>query len=176
MLRILDPVPVVPDSLGFSDLALVGFGFLGVTFASVGALLVVRRPENAVGWVMVLIGASHGLAVLAGAVTYSAVADGPAGATSAGFAGWLTVLFVMLGTLLAGLGFIFPTGRGHTPAWDRLIRIGAVTSMCILIIVFLIRPGPLQVFPTIDNPFGFGPDLRSILGRRSRRSSLPLER
>ena len=35
-LRIVDPVPFVPDALGFSVLALVGFEFLGVTFASVG--------------------------------------------------------------------------------------------------------------------------------------------
>ena len=163
-LRIVDPVPVVPDSLGFSDPALVGFGFLGIAFASVGALLVVRRPQNAVGWVMVLIGASNALACLAGAVTYSAVADGPAGAATAGFAGWLTVLFTMTGSLVIGLGFIFPTGRGHTPAWDRLIRIGAVTLLCILVVLFLIRPGPLQIFATIDNPFGVGPDFRSILG------------
>ena len=32
--------------------------------------------------------------------------------------------------------------------------------------VFLIRPGPLHVFPTIDNPFGVGPDLRPWLGDR----------
>ena len=164
VLRVADPVPVVPDSLGFSDPALVGFGFLGVTFASVGALLVLRRPENAVGWVMVLIGASNALACLTGAMTYSAVADGPAGAARAGFAGWLTVLFVMMGSLVFGLGFIFPTGRGHTPAWDRFIRIGAVALLCALVVLILIRPGPLQVFASIDNPFGIGPDVRSLLG------------
>jgi hypothetical protein len=164
VLRVADPVPVVPDSLGFSDPALVGFGFLGVAFASVGALLVLRRPENAVGWVMVLIGASNALACLTGAMTYSAVADGPAGAARAGFAGWLTVLFVMMGSLVFGLGFIFPTGRGHTPAWDRFIRIGAVALLCALVVLILIRPGPLQVFASIDNPFGIGPDVRSLLG------------
>lgn len=165
-LRIVDPVPVIPDALGFGDPALVGFEFLGVTFASVGALLVVRRAENAVGWCMVLIGAGNALAGLTAAVTFSAVADGPAGAATAGFAGWLTVLFTMIGGLVIGLGFIFPTGRGHTPAWDRLIRIGAVTLLCMIVVLFLIRPGPLQLFATIDNPFGIGPDLRSIFGPR----------
>ena len=33
-----------------------------------------------------------------------------------------------------------------------------------LIFLVLIRPGPLQVFATIDNPFGFGPDIRALLG------------
>jgi hypothetical protein len=33
-------------------------------------------------------------------------------------------------------------------------------------IFFLIRPGPLHLFPEFDNPFGFGPDLRPIFGPR----------
>jgi hypothetical protein len=163
-LRIFDPVPLIPDAFGFTDLALVGFEFLGVTFAAVGALLVIRRPENAVGWLMVLIGAGNALAGLTGSVTSSAVADGPEGATIAGLAGWLTNLFVMLGGLVIGLGFIFPTGRGHTPAWDRFVRFGAIVLLLMLIFVVLIRPGPLQVFATIENPFGFGPDLRKLFG------------
>jgi hypothetical protein len=163
-LRIVDPVPMIPDALGFSDLALVGFEFFGVTFASVGALLVIRRPENAVGWCMVLIGAGNALAGLTGGVTSSAVADGPAGTTIAGLAGWLTNLFVMLGGLVIGLGFIFPTGRGHTPAWDRFVRFGAIALLWMLVFLVLIRPGPLQVFASIENPFGFGPDIRPLLG------------
>ena len=163
-LRVLDPVPVVPDSLGFSDPALVSFEFLGLAFASVGALLVVRRPENAVGWFMVLIGVCNALAGLTAAVTFSAVAAGPAAAPIAELAGWLSVLFAMTGALVFGLGFIFPTGRGHTPAWDRFIRFGAVNLVWILVVFFLIRPGPLQVVPSIENPFGIGPDLRPIFG------------
>ena len=83
---------------------------------------------------------------------------------SAGLAGWLTVLFTTIGGLLFGLGFIFPTGRGHTPAWDRVVRLGAVAFPFILVVGFLIRPGPLQLFPTIDNPFGVGPDFRPVFG------------
>jgi hypothetical protein len=163
-LRIVDPVPIIPDALGFSDLALVGFEFLGVTFASIGALLIVRLPENAVGWLMVLIGAGNALAGLTAAVTFSAVADGPAGAATASYAGWLSGLFVMIGALVIGLGFIFPTGRGHTPGWDRLNRIGLVIFLFILVVLILFRPGPLQVVPSIDNPFGIGPDIRSVFG------------
>jgi len=64
------------------------------------------------------------------------------------------------------LGFIFPTGRGQTPAWDRMIRLGAVSWPLMFTILFLIRPGPLHLFPFLDNPFGFGPDLRPIFGPR----------
>jgi len=164
VVRIVDPVPLQPGMFGFSVAALGGLELLGVTFALVGALLVVRVPGNAVGWCMVVIGDGHTLGGLAAAVTGSAVADGPAGVATAGVAGWLTVLFISIGGMVFGLGFIFPTGRGHTPPWDRLIRLGAVMTPVMLVFLFLIRPGPLQLFPTIDNPFGVGPDLRPLFG------------
>jgi hypothetical protein len=165
-LRIVDPVPLLPGTFGFGVTALVGFELLGISFASVGGLLVVRRPENAVGWCMVVIGEGYAFGGLFAVITGSAAADGPAGAATAGLAGWLTVFFTTLGGLVFGLGFIFPTGRGHTPAWDRLIRVGVVTWPILFAIVFLFRPGPLHLFDTIDNPFGIGPDLRPFLGPR----------
>jgi hypothetical protein len=144
--------------------ALVGFEVLGVTFAAVGALLVVRRPENAVGWCMVLIGDGYALAGLTAVVTLIAVADGPSGAARAGLAGWLTVFFTTIGGLVFVLGLIFPTGRGHTPTWDRMLRLMAITWPALAVVLFLVRPGPLHVFATIDNPFGVGPDLRVFFG------------
>jgi hypothetical protein len=70
----------------------------------------------------------------------------------------------MVGGLIFVLGLIFPTGRGATPAWDRFVVIGAIAFPVLIVVFFLLRPGPLQVFPTIDNPFAFGPDLRPIFG------------
>lgn len=164
VLRMVDPAPLLPGVFGFGPTALVGLELLGVTFASVGAVLVVRRPGNAVGWCMVLIGVGYALGGLSAAITGSAVADGPAGAATAGLAGWFTVFFTTIGGLVFGLGFIFPTGRGHTPTWDRFLRLGALGFPVISAFVFLIRPGPLHLFSTIDNPFGIGPDLRPFLG------------
>ncbi len=164
-LRIVDPAPLLPGLYGFGPMALIGLELLGVTFASVGAVLVVRRPGNAVGWCMVLIGVGHALGGLSGAIAGSAVADGPAGAATAGLAGWFTVFFITtMGGLVFGLGFIFPTGRGHTPAWDRCIRFAAIGYPFMSVFVFLIRPGTLHLFSTIDNPFGIGPDLRPLFG------------
>jgi hypothetical protein len=169
-LRIVDPAPLLPGTFGFGVAALGGLELLGVTFALVGALLVVRVPGNAVGWCMVIIGDGYALGGLAAAITSSATADGPAGAATAAFAGWLTVFFTTIGGLVFGLGFIFPTGRGHTPAWDRAVRIGAVVSPFLFTILFLVRPGPLHLFPTMDNPFGIGPDLRPFFGPQVSRS------
>lgn len=164
-LRIADPAPLLPGVFGFGPTALVGMELLGVTFAAVGALLVIRRPGNAVGWCMVLIGDGYALGGLGAAITASAVADGPAGAATAGLGGWFTVFFTTIGGLVFGLGFIFPSGRGHTPAWDRFIRLLAIGFPVVSLFVFLFRPGPLHLFATIDNPFGVGPDLRPLLGQ-----------
>jgi hypothetical protein len=164
ILRIGDPAPLLPGSFGFGPTALVGMELLGVTFAVVGALLVVRRPGNAVGWCMVLIGDGYALGGLGAAITASAAADGPAGAATAALAGWFTVFVTTIGGLVFVLGFIFPTGRGHSPAWDRFIRLGAIWFPVISLFTFLIRPGPLHLFSTIENPFGIGPDLRPLLG------------
>ena len=164
ILRIGDAAPLLPGSFGFGPTALVGMELLGVTFAVVGALLVVRRPGNAVGWCMVLIGDGYALGGLGAAITASAAADGPTGAATAALAGWFTVFVTTIGGLVFVLGFIFPTGRGHSPAWDRFIRLGAIWFPVISLFTFLIRPGPLHLFSTIENPFGIGPDLRPLLG------------
>src|SRR6476660_2366781 len=70
-LRIVDPVPQIPSTFGFGDVALFGFCVLGVAFAAVGALLVVRRPGNVIGWLMVMIGVGYAVGVFWAAVTFS---------------------------------------------------------------------------------------------------------
>lgn len=166
-LRIADPVPQLPSTFGFGDTALVGFAVLGVAFASVGALLVVRRSANLVGWVMVMIGVGYAVGILFAAITFSLAAHPSTVAwLDLRVTAWLTVLFTSIGGLVFALGFIFPTGRGQTPAWDRGLKIAACLTPVMFVTVFLIRPGPLHVFPTIDNPFGVGPDLRPFLGDR----------
>ena len=162
-LRIVDPVPVVQNPFGFGDVALVGFGVMGIAFASVGTLLVVRRPRNAIGWCMVLIGVGHAVGIFAAAATYSMIAVGTQEALrTAQLTGWVTSLFITMGGFLFSIGFIFPTGRGHTPRWDRFVRLFLISGPVALLMIVL-QPGPLSVFPTIENPVGLGPDLRSTL-------------
>jgi hypothetical protein len=163
-LRIADPAPIVQSGFGFGDIALVGFEVMGVAFASVGGLLMIRRPRNAVGWCIVVIGTSYAVGGAFAAVTYSVMAIGTADAARAAqFTGWCTALFTTLGGVLFGIGFIFPTGRGHTPRWDVFVALMAASGLLFLA-MNAIQPGPLNVFPTIENPIGFGPDLRSLIG------------
>jgi MFS family permease len=164
-LRIVDPAPMLPSTFGFGDTALVGIAVLGVSFAAVGALLVVRRSGNIIGWIMVAIGDGYAIGIFLSALTLSLAAHPSAiGWLDLGVSAWLTVLFIGIGGLVFALGFIFPTGRGQTPAWDRGLKVAAILTPFMFVTVFLLRPGPLYLFPTIDNPFGIGPDLRPWLG------------
>ena len=160
-LRILRPVPVVPNTFGLADSGIVAFAILGIAWATIGAMLVVQRPQNRVGRYMVVVGVGYALGILAAAITFGAVADHDA--VLAGVAGWATVLLSSIGGLLIYLAFIFPTGRGHTPGWERAGRLFLVI-MAAALGYLLIRPGRLHLFPTIENPFGFAPELESAVG------------
>lgn len=160
-IRAVDPAPIVDNTFGMSPPGLVAFVVFGISWATVGALLMIRVPDNIVGAVMTLIGAGYALSILAAAVTFSASAAGNANLAQA--AAWWTVLLSSTGGLTLYLAFIFPTGHGHTPAWDRVGRV----FLAVLTVVFvwlLVQPGRLHLFPTIDNPITGGPDLRPLLG------------
>jgi len=79
--------------------------------------------------VLFLIGVVHGLAVFAGAATTSLVAVGTQAALrSAQLTGWLTFFLVSVGGFLFSVGFIFPTGRGHTPRWEAFVRLVVIVA------------------------------------------------
>jgi hypothetical protein len=74
--------------------------------------------------------------------------------------GWATVLCTNIGAAVFAIGFIFPTGRAQSPRWATLIRL----SWPFLLVFgagITFQPGPLHLFPTLQNPFGFGPDFRA---------------
>jgi hypothetical protein len=159
-LRIADPAPVIPNTFGMDDPRMVVFAILATAWASVGAVLVIKRPENRVGQYALLVGVAYALSILAGAVTFSATADGSeVGRRVAPIAAWLTVLTAAITGFVLYVPLVFPTGRGYTPAWDLVRRIFLI-SLFVFWVSILTQPGPLQLFPGIENPFGVGPDLR----------------
>ena len=151
--------PVV-GAFGFGEAAMVGYVIEGLTWASIGAVLVLRRPENAVGWLMVLVGVGYSLSQLTVSMTFAFAAEGTAqGDRLAQVAGWVTVLLQLVAILQIAIGFLFPTGRAQSHRWGRFMRVFWAFSI-VFVVLGLTQPGPLQLVPSVDNPFGFGPDLR----------------
>ena len=136
-------------SMGFAGLALTI-----MTNASVGAVLMVKRPGNVVGTILTLTAdlmAATLLGWVAGATL--TVQRGPhdtlAGLVSVvGAVGFLPSL-VLTGPLLA---MLFPTGRLPSPRW-RWPLAGIVAAGVIGSTIVVARPGPM-VGTAVDSPFG----------------------
>jgi hypothetical protein len=166
IVRVVRPAPILPTTFGVGASNLVAIAVLGITWAAVGALLVVRRPANPVGRIMVVVGVALAVSVLTVAVTFAALAEGTdTGRAVASLVGGLTGLLTPMLMLLFYLPLIFPTGHGHTPRWDVMGRVFLSIGL-IAGAVLVLQPGDVHLLPGIPNPVGFGPDLRPILGDR----------
>lgn len=160
VVRLVAGAPFLPVTFGFGPAAMVAFIVLGLSWASIGAFLMIRRPGNAVGLVMVVAGTGYALSMFFLALTLAFAAEGtPAGMRRAELAGWTTVLCTQVGSAIFLIGFIFPTGRAQSAPWARLVRL-AWPFLTLFGAALLLQPGPLHLFPTLHNPFGLGPDFR----------------
>lgn len=159
VVRFVSPAPFI-GGFGFNSATMTGYAIQGVMWATIGALLIVRRPDNSVGWLMVPLGVGYALSQLTVAVTFSFAAEGnPQSDRFAQIAGWVTVLLQLVTMLQFAIGFVFPSGRVQSRAW-RMVMGGFWVFAVAFAVISLIQPGPLQLIPALDNPFGFGPDLR----------------
>ena len=160
LVRFVAPAPFITEAFGYGGATMVGYVIAGLTWTSIGALLVIRRPDNAVGWVMVPVGVGYVLSQASVALTFVLAAQGtPQSTYLAQIAGWTTVLLQLVTVLLFAIGFIFPAGHAQSPRWARFMRIFWAFAG-VIVVVTLTQPGPLQLVPALQNPFGVGPDLR----------------
>lgn len=160
VVRLVSQAPFLPAAFGFDPGSMVAFIAMGLSWTSIGAILVARRPENLVGRLVILSGMGYALAMFFVALTFAFAVDRTAnGLRLAGLTGWATVLCTQSGALAFVIGFIFPTGRPQSPRWAWVVRL-----LWLMIFIFsaivLLQPGTLHLFPTLQNPFGIGPDLR----------------
>ena len=165
VIRALYPFPLVANTGGLGPASIVAGVVLGVAWATVGALLMARRPANVVGRWVLLVGFGYAASMLTLAAMSATVDHGQADVEVTRVFGWLTGLFSLLATGVFYLAVIFPTGRGHSPRWSIAGRIFLVFAIAAATTV-LTQPGPLQLLPSFDNPFGFGFDLRPLFGER----------
>jgi hypothetical protein len=160
LVRYVAPAPFITEAFGYGGATMLGYVIAGLSWASIGALLVVRRPDNAVGWLMVPVGVGYVLSQVSVALTFVFAAQGnPQSAYLAQIAGWATILLQLVTVFQVAIGFIFPSGRAQSPRWAGFMRI-FWTFAGVIVVISLTQPGPLQLIPVLENPFGFGPDLR----------------
>ena len=160
LVRFVSPTPFVTGMFGYNGATMVGFLISGLSWASIGALLVIRRPGNAIGWLMVVVGVGFAQSQLSIALTSTfAAEDTLQGERLAQIAGWATVLLQLVGIFQIAIGFLYPDGRVQSRRWGLFMR-GFWALAGLFVVTSLTQPGPLQLVPALQNPFGFGPDLR----------------
>lgn len=133
----------------------VSFVAASLAFATVGAMVAARVPENSIGWIFCLTGVALGVADFgsqyADQMLFISSDPLPGGRTAA----WLQELGLAPSFGLLGLALLlFPDGRLPSRGW-RPVRWLALTGIGLSVIATGLHPGPLvEPFAGVSNPLG----------------------
>jgi len=136
------------------------FAFMVLVFPATGALIASRRPQNAIGWVMVSLGAVgiiaegllayavYGLEIRPGSLPGTDVALALGGPESP-----MWIFFIMLSG--AFLLLLFPDGRLPSRGW-RPWAWFCIAATVVPFVALLVQPYEFvkEGFPGVHNPFG----------------------
>lgn len=155
---LLDPVYLSSDSVAGD----FGIAVLILGFATIGALILARSPENTVGWIFLTIVflyvANQLISDFARFSLIKGQADHFWGLVAAWITSWLGIIFFAFITILPLL--YFPNGRLLSPRWRFYVWF-VISLITIQVIGEMLQPGPMDNFPGFDNPFGI-PAARGI--------------
>ena len=120
-----------------------------------GAFIVVRRPENAIGWLFVLAGLTFAVAILGGELAAFEVRRGSEPGALAVLLAWVSgwSFVPVLSTILFFVPLIYPDGHLLSPRWRWAVALG-VFDILLAAAQAAFQPGPLFGIPSVDNPFG----------------------
>jgi uncharacterized membrane protein YidH (DUF202 family) len=142
---VLRPLPA--ELVNFSGNALdgaVGIVFIGA-FATVGALLAWKRPENPIGWLLSAIGLDYAIAVFS-----MFLAHFPRMVT---LASWLGFLYLLGFGLCALVVLLFPTGKLPSRRW-RPVAWAAWAGVAGWVLGCAFAPTIVTISPATRNPVG----------------------
>jgi len=130
-------------------------GAADLIFATIGALVTVRHPRNAVGWISCVAALAMALSLFTGEWAFHALlaqpGSLPAGETMAWLTEWIWIPTMMVvNTLL----LLFPNGGLPSPRWRPLPWLAGV-GMTGVALHEAFSPGRLDYFP-LENPFALG--------------------
>jgi len=125
-------------------------------FATVGALVAWRRPENAIGWIFCIVALLNvfGLLCQEAAVNALIANQGtlPWGRLAAWLGYWLTNLGFSL--LVSFTLVLFPTGAPPSRRWRPVVWLFA-GLIALAIVDLMFKPGRMSDrYPSVSNPFG----------------------
>jgi hypothetical protein len=122
----------------------VGIVFIGA-FATVGALLAWKRPENPIGWLLSAIGLTFAVAVFGGFLAHF-----PRTLT---LTAWLGFLYLLGFGLCVFVMLLFPTGKLPSRRW-RPVAWAAGAGVAGWVLGCAFAPTIITISPTMRNPVG----------------------
>ncbi len=136
-------------------------GLLPLPYAAMGAVLVIRRPQTSIGWILLGVALCFALISVPVTGTPQEFADGSVAHPIALFAVIHTGLPTTSFFLFAVLVMVFPSGRLPVGRWGRLGRVGLGVSLVFAAMAYVV-PEIFAGYPKAElvrNPAALLPDL-----------------
>jgi hypothetical protein len=157
LLSVLFIFPVLdPNAYDWDDAPIItAFGFFIMAFSSVGALLLLRRPDNPIGWLFCGAAVSYMIGGFSGEYAHYSIHSSQHTLPGTTFAAWIGTWAYAFGAGLPGTIslLLFPSGRPLSPRWKPVVVMSAL-AIVLLPVSIAFRPGPIDGFPSITNPVG----------------------
>jgi hypothetical protein len=129
-------------------------------YATLGLVVATRRPRHPVGWLLIGIGLTGSIQLVAGQYgAWAGAADLPGRLHAMWTAGQLQIIWIGLVLLLL---LLFPTGRLPSPRW-RPVAWALVAGVGLSLTAQALKPRTMSGLPEDTNPFGV-PALEPIIG------------
>jgi hypothetical protein len=117
--------------------------FVGIFMAmgAVGALVIGRQPRNAVGWVLLAISATAGIAFFAGEYANHGTYADPGSLPGMAWAWWVAdfVWVFLLSLPITFLLLLFPDGRVPSPRWRPVLWV-LISFLSVAVLTFALDP------------------------------------
>jgi hypothetical protein len=125
-----------------------------VTSSTVGTIIISRRPENPIGWILCAIGFLWASNIFSGLYAIRALVTHPGSLPAGEVAAWVAtwVVYPAFG-ILVYLFLLFPDGRPLSPRWHTLLWINGILIVAGSA-VWALTPGPIAGLEGIRNPLG----------------------
>jgi signal transduction histidine kinase len=130
------------------------FGLIFLAMGLTGALIASRRPDNAIGWILVGSALVITLAYVTSAAAVYSYETNPGSIPGARWLAWVGTWAWQagIGPILSYLFLLFPDGRLPSPRW-RPVGWAAGILIAIVAVLGAIDPNA-ELFPDIENPLG----------------------
>jgi len=153
VLLAIGPGRVLPSDI-FSGVGGASFLILALTFASVGAIVARRVPENRIGWIFLGAGLANSVQLLSWQYADVGLHATQRLPGASGAAVFNTVIGEATAGLLGLALLLFPDGRLPSRRW-RPALVSLLVGMALLVLAGTLRPGAYtEPFAEVSNPVG----------------------